>query len=151
MTRFSEIAHDIESQYDPNHDLDTSKTAPPVRYIEYRLLELCEDLDARLTALEAKPQEPDYWRKWAAAEVEIKTAELDAARAERDNLAAERKRLEATARELTRQRDNLTAQVDDLRNVLEEVEWCDDACPWCHGRPRGLGHSVACHRQAALR
>ena len=96
MTRFSEIAHDIESQYDPDYDLDASKTAPPVRYIEYRLLELCETLDARLTALEAKPQAPDYWRKWAATEVEIKTAELDAARAERNALAAE---------------------VDDLRNV----------------------------------
>ena len=53
MTRFSEIAHDIESQYDPDYDLDASKTAPPVSYVEYRLLELCEDLDARLTALEA--------------------------------------------------------------------------------------------------
>ena len=96
MTRFSEIAHDIESQFDPDYDIDPDSGAPPVRYIEHRLLELCETLDARLTALEAKPQAPDYWRKWAATEVEIKTAEMDAARAERNALAAE---------------------VDDLRNV----------------------------------
>ena len=46
MTRFSEIAHDIESQYNP--DFDLNPTAPPVNYIEHRLLELCETLDARL-------------------------------------------------------------------------------------------------------
>ena len=54
MTRFSEIAHDIESQFDPDYDIDPDSGAPPVRYIEHRLLELCETLDARLTALEAK-------------------------------------------------------------------------------------------------
>lgn len=53
MNRFSEIACDIENQYNSDFDWDSSKTSPPVRYIEHRLLELCEILDARLTALEA--------------------------------------------------------------------------------------------------
>ena len=74
MTRFSEIARDIESQYDPDFDLDASKTAPPVRYIEYRLLELCETLNERLTALEAEPQAPeqlDMMVEWQASLIDL--------------------------------------------------------------------------------
>lgn len=104
MTRFSEIAHDIESQFDPDYDIDPDSGAPPVRYIEHRLLELCETLDARLTALEAKPQATTNDTAVAlASEMATTTrlmAELAAARTERDNFA---EKVEA----LTAERDNL--------------------------------------------
>lgn len=105
MTRFSEIARDIESQYDPDFDLDASKTAPPVRYIEYRLLELCKMLDARLTALEVRPQAPEPMSQLRLLADANGRLEADMALA-RDTIAM-----------LNRQRNNLAAQVDDLRNI----------------------------------
>lgn len=130
MTRFSEIARDIESQYDPDFDIDNSKTAPPVRYIEYRLLELCETLNERLTALEDKPQAPSTapdWLKIAGerlieierltAEVADRTAKRDAVWQEIDALKDRRNFLENEVAALTAQRNALAAEVDDLRNV----------------------------------
>ena len=122
MTRFSEIAHDIESQYNP--DFDLNPTAPPVNYI---VLELCETLDARLTALEAKQAKRpmainlETALDEAQSEVERLTAELDAARAERDNLEFSIGAAAAEVKRLTAERNALGAQLDDLRNVNAEL------------------------------
>ena len=87
------------------------------------LSDMLDEIDARLTALEARPQAPDYWRKWASSEVEIKTAELDAAHCERDNLDAERKRLDAEITACTAERDAAWQENDELaaqRNALAD-------------------------------
>lgn len=119
MTRFSQIAHSIAKLYDPDFNFDPG--SPPVRYIEHRLLELAETLDARLTALEAKQAKRpmaihlETALDEAQADIERLDAELDAARAERDNLAAERERLTAELKERTYERDTLGAFVDALK------------------------------------
>ena len=89
MKRFSEIAHDIESQYDPDFDLDVSKTAPPMRYIEHRLLELCETLVDENHHLEMNAYHAKA--KLAEAETEVKrlTALVDALKADNKNLFAD--------------------------------------------------------------
>ncbi len=80
------------------------------------LPDLLEELDARLTALEAKPQAPPTFPGWEpfakqkAAEVKRLTAELADRTAERDTAWQETDALKT-------QRNALAAQVDDLRNV----------------------------------
>ena len=105
MTRFSQIAHSIAKLYDPDFNFDPG--SPPVRYIEHRLLELAETLDARLTALEAKQAK----RPMA---IHLETA-LDEAQADIERQADEIKRLEAVC-------DDLSDKLDAANEIIAALK-----------------------------
>ena len=141
------------------------------------LPDLLEDLDARLTALEAKPQETSVdWKQTASRAI-----------SENERLTDENKRLHDANDDLwvenvrfATERNALAAQVDDLRNVnaglrkdnaeladrarsyqsdsfrrrsaIAAIEWYGEynVCPWCQEN-EDTGHNQNCQRQAALR
>ena len=123
------------------------------------LPDLLEDLDDRLTALEAaKPQAPQTVSQWReslfAARLDRDAAleEVEALIAERDNLSAfvdalktDNKRLTDGFYALEAQRSALAAQLDDLRNVNAGLRKDNKRLLY------GYEHFQNCQRQAALR
>lgn len=117
MSRFSEIARDIESQFDPDYDIDPDSGAPSVRYIEHRLLELCETLDERLTALEGIAPTTDAKPQARRMIAEIHRLEMDVYHA-KANLVETETEIEHLAAD----RDNLAAEVGRLTDEVRRLE-----------------------------
>ena len=141
------------------------------------LPDLLEDLDARLTALEAaEPQAQPVkisYVEHLAAEVKRLTAERNALGAQLDDLrnvnaglrqdnerltaevkqlASERKTLSSVWHALKIDNERLADQCARLRAAIEAVEYDGEfgTCLWCNSL-YGYEHFQNCQRQAALR